>query len=89
MSEKFAEHQSTKYHQACIELADDLKWRIEHTQQVLPALLDRKRAENIEKKKPSNREVIGESHSLLWKTVFCSAGRFRAAGHSRQPWKFS
>ena len=29
-SEKFAEHQSTKYHQACMEPADDLKRRIEY-----------------------------------------------------------
>ena len=54
MSEKFAEHQSTKYHQACMELADDLKRRIEHPQQALPVLLDQRRAENIEK----NRAIV-------------------------------
>ena len=53
MSEKFAEHQSTKYHQACMELADDLKRRIEHSQQALPVLLDQRRAENIEKTEQS------------------------------------
>ena len=69
-----------------MELADDLKRRIEHPQEVLPALLDQRRAENIE----NNRAiVIGESRSFLWKTVYCSAGRFRAAGHSRQPGKLS
>ena len=53
LSEKFAEHQSTKYHQACMELADDLKRRIEHPQQALPVLLDQRRAENIEKTEQS------------------------------------
>ena len=36
-----------------MELADDLKRRIEHPQQALPVLLDQRRAENIEKTEQS------------------------------------
>ena len=77
MSEKFAEHQSTKYHQACMELADDLKRRIEHPQQALPVLLDQRRAENIEK----NRAIV---KSLARAVLFCGRQCIALRGGSEQ-----
>ena len=77
MSEKFAGHQLTKYHQACMELADDLKQRIEHPQEALPALLDQRRAENIEK----NRAIV---KSLARAVLFCGTECIALRGGSEQ-----
>ena len=64
-SEKCKEHQSLHYHEASMELADELKRRIEQPQVALPALIDKGKAEDIER----NRAILkslGASCSVLW-----------------------
>ena len=63
-SEKFSEHEKTKYHQASLELSDVLIRSVEHPEMSLPAMINTKRALNI----TQNRAVL---KSIARAVQFC------------------
>ena len=63
-SEKTKEHVQFKYHQKCTELADNLKFTIEHPHTTITATIDARRAANIE----NNRSLL---KSIARAVLFC------------------
>ena len=63
-SEKAKEHVQSKYHQKCTELADDLKFTIEHPHTTIVSKLDAHKAANIER----NRSLL---KSIASAVLFC------------------
>ena len=63
-SEKCEEHQSLHYHEASMELADELKLRIEQPQVALPALIDKGKVANSERNRANLK-------SLAQVVLFC------------------
>ena len=63
-SEKAKEHVQSKYHQKCMQLADDLKFTIEHPHTTIISKIDHHRAANIER----NRLLL---KSIASAVLFC------------------
>ena len=63
-SEKTKEHVQSKYHQKCMQLADDLKFAIEHPHTTVISRIDHHRAANIER----NRLLL---KSIASAALFC------------------
>ena len=53
-SEKTKEHSNSLYHQKCMELADKLKYTIEHPQMAITSQIDARKVANIER----NRSIL-------------------------------
>ena len=58
------EHQKLQYHQASLELADELRCSIEQPERALTALIDGEKAQNIDR----NRQLL---KSLVKTVLFC------------------
>ena len=69
-SEKAKEHVQSKYHQKCMELADNLKFTIEHSDTLIVSRTDAHKAANIK----HNRLLL---KSIASAVLFC--GRQRIA----------
>ena len=63
-AEKCKKHQSLRYHNVCLEMADQLKQQIERPHEALPALIDKQKAANIAR----NRKIL---KSLAQLVLFC------------------
>ena len=63
-SEKAKEHESSLYHQKCLELADTFKHNVEHPDASITSQVDARKAANIER----NRSIL---KSLATAVLFC------------------
>ena len=56
-SENTKEHVQSKYHQKCMELADNLKFTIEHPHTTIISTLDAHEADNIERNRSRLKSI--------------------------------
>ena len=63
-AEKCKKHQSLRYHNVCLEMADQLKQQIERPHEALPALINKQKAAIIAR----NRKILKSLSQLV---LFC------------------
>lgn len=68
-SEKFKEHECSKYHQAAMQLADELIRTVEHPETAVPALVNSRRAANITRNRVILKSIARANDSVLWQAV--------------------
>ena len=70
-SKKTKEHIQSKCHQKCMELADNLKFIIEHPHTTIISTLDAHKAANIECNRSLLKSIASAVYTVLWEAVYC------------------
>ena len=77
-SEKAKEHESSLYHQRCMELAENFKRAVEHPEVTITSQVDARKAENIQ----HNRIIL---KSLASAVLFCGRQCIALGGDAEKP----